>query len=139
MPTAVGDVFLRQVELVGEAAIGERFFDRVQILALDVFDQRHLEQRLLLARRDVADDDRNAQQAGELRGAPAAFAGDDLEAIADLADDDRLDDAVGADRLRQLLEPRVVHVAARLEVVRREAIDVDLDGRRRAAARARRE
>ena len=61
-----GDVFLLQVEFVGEAAVGERLFDRVQVLALDVFDQRHLEQRLLLARRDVAHDDRHAQQAGDL-------------------------------------------------------------------------
>ena len=74
--------FLRQVELVGEPPIGERFFDRVQILALDVFDQRHLEQRLLVAGRRRAR--RPApQQAGALRGAPAAFAGDDLIAVAD--------------------------------------------------------
>ena len=66
LPTAAAIVFLRQLKLVGEPPIGERLFDRVQILALDVFDQRHLEQRLLLARRDVADDDRHAQQAGEL-------------------------------------------------------------------------
>ena len=64
-----------------------------------------------------------------LRGAPAAFAGDDLKAIADLADDDRLDDAVGADRLRQLLQPRIVDMVARLEVVRLEAIDVGFDRR----------
>ena len=117
------------MELVGEAPVGERFFDRVQILALDVFDQRHLEQRLLLAGRHVAHDDRHAQEAGELCGAPAAFAGDDLKSIADLADHDRLDDAVGADRLRELLQARIVDVAARLKVVGLEAIDVGLDWR----------
>ena len=90
------DLFLRQLEFVGEPAIGERFVDRVQILALDVLDERHLEQRLLLPARDVADDDRHAQEAGPLRGAPAALAGDDLKPVADRADDDRLDDAVGA-------------------------------------------
>ncbi len=138
LPTAAAIVFLRQLKFVGEPPVGERFFDRIQVLALDVFDQRHLEQRSLLARRDVANDDRDAQQAGELRGAPAALAGDDLKAIADLADDDRLDDAVRLDRLRQLLQPRIVDRAARLKVVRREAIDVDFDRRRRAAP-ARRE
>src|SRR5262249_27252323 len=39
-------------------------------------------------------------------------------------DDNRLDDPVGANRLRELLEPRIVDVQARLKVVRREAIDV---------------
>ena len=94
-----GDVFLLQVEFVGEPPVGERFVDRVQIFALDVFDQRHLEQRLLLPGRDVADDDRHAQQAGESGGAPAALAGDDLKPVAVRADDDRLDDAVRLDRL----------------------------------------
>ena len=128
LPHRGRDVFLRQLEFVGEAAVGERLFDRVQVLALDVLDERHLEERLLLPRRDVAHDDRDAEQAGALRGAPAALARDDLEAVADLADDDRLDDAVGLDGLRQLLEPRVVDVPARLEIVRRETIDVGLDG-----------
>ena len=118
------------MELIGEAPVGERFVDRVQILALDVFDQRHFEQRLLRAWRDVAHHDRHAQQPGDFRGTPAAFAGDDLESIADLAHDDRLDDAVGADRLREFLQPRIVDVAARLKVVRLEAIDVGFDRRR---------
>ena len=73
----------------------------------------------LLPGGDVADDDRHAEQAGLLRGAPAALAGDDLKPVADLAHDDRLDDAVRLDRLRQLLEPRIVDLAARLKVVRR--------------------
>ena len=121
--------FLGQVELVGETPVGKRLLNRVQILALDVFDQRHFEQRLLGAWRDVAHHHRHAQQPGDFRGAPAAFAGDDLESIADLAHHDRLDDAVGADRLRELLQPRIVDIAARLKVVRLEAIDVGLDCR----------
>ena len=73
----VGDLFLRQVELVDEPAIGVRLFDRIEILALDVLDQRHREQPVV---GDVADDDRDLEQAGALRGAPAALAGDDLVA-----------------------------------------------------------
>ena len=35
----VGDVFLRQMELVGETPVGERLVDRIEIFALDVFDR----------------------------------------------------------------------------------------------------
>ena len=63
----------------------------------------------------------------ELRGAPPSLSRDDLESIADAANHDRLDDPVGLDRLRQLAQLRIVHLRARLEVVRGEAIDVDVD------------
>ena len=72
-----GNLLLRQPELVGEALIRERLVDRVQVLALDVLDERELEQLLLGALRHVAHDDRHLQQAGALRGAPAPLAGDD--------------------------------------------------------------
>ena len=53
---------------------------------------------------NVAHDDGHLEQAGALRRAPAALAGDDLVAVADRAHDDRLDDAVGANRSRELLD-----------------------------------
>ena len=46
----VGDLLLRELELVGQAAVAERLLDRVQILALQVLDQRHLEQLRLPGR-----------------------------------------------------------------------------------------
>src|SRR5882672_8050663 len=85
---------------------------------------------MLPAGRDVADDDGDAEQAGEPGGAPAALAGDDLKAIAGLAHDDRLDDAVRLDRLRELLQSRIVGGDSRLKLVRREAIDIRFDRRR---------
>ena len=45
---------------------------------------------------NVANDDRDLEQPGALRCAPAALAGDDLVAAVGPADDDRLDDAVRA-------------------------------------------
>ena len=36
------DRFLRQLEFVGQPPVGLRFFDRIQIVALDVFDERDL-------------------------------------------------------------------------------------------------
>ena len=106
--------------------------------------ERHLEQPLAIAVGDVLDDDRDAGELGALRGAPAALAGDDLIALArgqrafDPADDDRLNDAVGLDRSRELVESRIVHVRARLILIRLELIDVDLDRRARRRERIRR-
>jgi hypothetical protein len=104
------DVLLLQVKFVGEPPVGEGLFNRVEVLALDVLDQGHLQERSFLSRRDITDGDRHAQQAGELGGAPAPFAGDDLEPIAHPPHHDGLDDAVALDRLRQLLEPGLVDV-----------------------------
>ena len=52
-------------------------------------------------------------QAGELGGAPAALAGDDLKAIADSADDDRLDDAVGIGSIARAPARRASSTVAR--------------------------
>ena len=68
------DVFLPQLKLVAEPVVRLRFFDRIEIFTLNVFDERHLKQRLLLPGRDVADDDGNAEKAGEFGCTPAAFA-----------------------------------------------------------------
>ena len=72
------DFLLRQVELVRQPFEPEGFLDRVEVFALDVLDERPLEQFLLLARRHVAYGDGHFQQARALRGAPAALAGDDF-------------------------------------------------------------
>ena len=39
--------FLRHLEFVGQPPVRLRFFDRIQIFALDVFDQRDFEQMLV--------------------------------------------------------------------------------------------
>src|SRR5207249_4592882 len=63
----------------------------------------------------------------EACGAPPPLAGDDLEAIAEAAHHNRLDDAVDPDRFGQLAEPRFVDMRAGLELVWRQPIDVDVD------------
>ena len=131
----LSDLFLCQQKLVGQTPVGERFIDGVQVFALDVFDERHLEERSIIARRDLPDHDRNFQETGLLRGAPTPLAGDDLKSFADVPDDDRLNDAVRFDRSREIVEARVIDVAARLERVGRESIDVEFN---RPGARFRR-
>ena len=112
-------------EIVSQTSVGERFLERIEVRPLDVLDQRRGQQALV---GDVPDDDRNFEQAGALGGAPAAFAGDDLVAPAIAADDDRLDDPIGPDGGRELVEPAVVHRRAWLELVRSQQIDVDVEG-----------
>src|ERR1700709_1613864 len=74
----LGDVFLRTIELVGKRVIALRLLHRVEILALHVLDDRKLE-RVAIA--DVERHDRYFMKAGDLRRAPAPFAGDDLVAV----------------------------------------------------------
>ena len=116
LPTRLGDLLLRQPEVVVELVIRHRLFDRVEVLALDVLDERDL-QRVALGHH-LFDDDRDGGQAGLLRGAEAALAGDELVLVAGARDDERLDDAVLADAARQLFDRRFVERLARLEGIR---------------------
>ena len=68
--------------------------------------------------------------------------GNELEAVADTADDDRLDDPVDPDRLGQLVERRLVHLDAGLSGVRDQPVQVHFErdaagcgGRRRRRRR----
>ena len=85
------DRFLRELQLIAQASLGLRFLDRVEVFALDVLDERHLEQSIV---RNIAEHHGNLQEAGALRRAPPALAGDDLDSPVDPSDDDRLDDTV---------------------------------------------
>ena len=72
------DVVLAAFELVGQRVIALRLFHRIEVFALHVFDDRDF-QRVAVA--DVDRHDRHFMQPGDLRGAPAPLAGDDLEAV----------------------------------------------------------
>src|SRR5690606_21171496 len=110
-----------QVELVDQALQRLRFLQRVEVLALDVLDQRHRDHGAVV---DLAHHYRDLAQPGQARGAPAALASDDLVvAAAQVADHDRLDHALRADRLGQLGELGVVHGLARLVAARRQRVD----------------
>jgi len=55
---ALGDLFLREMKFVDKALKGVRLLDGVEIFALEIFHQRHLQSHLF---RDVSDDDWDAQ------------------------------------------------------------------------------
>ena len=87
---ACRDVLLREVEFVTEALEGTRLFDRIQVLALEVFDQRQLE-RFDIVR--LAYGYWHPIQPGALSGAESALAGDQLVAINDRTDEEWLEEA----------------------------------------------
>lgn len=72
---AEGDVVLRHVEFSRQAAVGAGLFHRVEVLALDILDDRQLQG---LAVVDVAHHHRDGGQAGQLGGAETPLAGDQL-------------------------------------------------------------
>ena len=107
---------MRQVEFADEPVEGSRLLQRVQILALDILDQRHGDCRVV---RNLPYNGGNRVEPGHLRRAPAAFARHDLVAlgVAGLADgprDDRLHDALRLDGAGQLLERVLAYIQPRL-------------------------
>ncbi len=120
---ALGDLLLCEAELIREALEGVGLLDRVQVLALEVFDERHLERDFL---GNVANDDGNARECGPLGGAPAAFTGNQLVAKTHPADDERLHDSARTDRARQLFDGLLAEAGARLIGAGIDQVDIDL-------------
>ncbi len=115
------DIVLAVIERVDQRLIAGGFFERIQVGALHVLDDRKLE-RLRVGRFD--DDDRHLVQAGALRGTPAPLAGDDFEfVLADIAHDDRLDDAALPDGCGQLFELGFGEMLARVARIGAEIFD----------------
>ncbi len=88
-----------------------------------ILDQRRGEHPVL---RHVANDDGNLEETGTLRGAPAAFAGDDLPDAVHArlgADQDRLQHALVADRRGQLVQILTVEDLAGLIRIGLQALD----------------
>ena len=74
---ALGGLFLREVKFLGEALEGMGLLDRIQIFALEIFHQRHLDGHFL---GHVANHDGNATESGALRCTPTTFSSNQLEA-----------------------------------------------------------
>ena len=133
----VGQLGLRHLVLGEQLAVAARLFDRVQVLALQVLDERELE-RLRRRRRQHAH--RHPLQARQPRGPPPPLTCDDLVALAVRTHDDRLEQAHLLDRVRELRDALFVDVGARLVRVGRDHVDGELgdfSGRLRLLRRAR--
>ncbi len=105
---------------------GERsgLLDRAEVLADDVLDQRELERPGLVKR--VVDEGRDGRLAREFGGAPPALSRDQLIAILDRPDDDRLQDPALPDRVRQRRQRRLIEALARLSRIRPNLRDRDV-------------
>ena len=110
-PTRVGDLLMGEPELVDQPPEAMRRLDRIEVLALQVLDERQLEPLLVV---EVADDRRDAVQTGRRRRADAPLAGDELVAVEGLRHEDRLEDAVLADAGDERGHLGIAEIAARL-------------------------
>ncbi len=124
LPDPFGEPLLGQSALVDEPLQRQRHFDRPQILPLDVLDQSHLQQCLVIGR--LPHISRNGRQSGQLRRPIPPFAADNhilgpsfcclFRSLLEVEpfDGDRLDHAQPGNGLRQLSERLFVEKGPRL-------------------------
>ena len=110
-------LLVRHLKLIDEARQSARFLQRIQVLALNVLDERNGDCRLI---GNLADNGWDLGKARQLRRTPTPLTGNDLvaprRAIRRLqrSYDDRLDDALRANRIRKLLQSLRAHIRAGL-------------------------
>ena len=97
---------MREIKLPYQTIKCAGLFQRIEVFALNVFDERHRNGRLI---RNVAYYGRYVGKTRHLRGTPPALARDDLVSLnpvflADGSGNDRLHYALRFNRLRQLFE-----------------------------------
>ena len=114
------DLVVREREVLDQLLIRRGFLERVQLLALDVLDDRVLEHRGVVGDPDDGGKRLQPDPAGR---APAALARDELVAVVPLAHEHGLEHADLADRLGQRGERLLVEVLARLLRVRPDRRD----------------
>ena len=95
-PDALSQFFLRVVQPFDQALIRLGFFNCVQVLALNVFQQRDFHHLFFS---ELHDDCRNRLQSRLFTGADAAFAGDQLIAFDGFAQQYRSENTMLLDRL----------------------------------------
>ena len=114
----LGHLLLGQPELVHQLLEGRRLLQGVEVGALDVLHQGQLQH---LLGRGLLDHGRHRRQPGQARRLPAPLAGDELVALRPLlGDDQRLDQAMLADRGGQLGQGLGVEGGAGLHWVGRD-------------------
>ena len=119
---AAGQFFLRALILINVALERLGLFDCVEVFALDVFDDRQLGHLPVV---DFANQDGHLAPVGCLGGTQAALAGDEFVVVADEADDQRLQNAVGADAIGQIGDLGFFECLARLVRVANDRFAVE--------------
>ncbi len=123
-----GNLFLGELELRGQLVVGPRFFNRVEVFTLQVFDQSDLECFLVA---DLPNDGGNGRQPCFARGAPPAFPGNQLitasvSRAAQRPYQQRLDHAALLDGIGQFAELFGVEVSAGLKRAALDGVDAEM-------------
>jgi hypothetical protein len=122
---ASGHFVVGQLEVFDELLIGSGLVERVQILSLQVFDERLLEAGDII---DRADDRGDRREAGSPGRSVATFASDDLVlAGRELPDEYRLENTDRLDRVDQSSKGLLVELLPRLKGVRLDLIERELN------------
>ena len=116
-----GCLVLGQIQPVNQVLVCLGFFNRIQIFALDVFDQRHFQQFFIA---DPLDDHRHLGQSRPFGGAQAPFTGDELIAGLVPSHQQRLQDALVFDGFGKLLQVIICKNRPRLKPVGSDQVDV---------------
>src|ERR1019366_6154820 len=120
---AAAHLFLIQLQFAAQAVERLCGFDRVQILPLNILDQRDLQQLLI---GDFLNDCGYPGHASDFGGSPAAFTGNELIPFRPPPDDERLYDTVGANGLSQLLDAIMLKDAPGLQWIGVDQLDGEL-------------
>jgi hypothetical protein len=121
---ALGDLLVREVEILDQLLVGGSLIERVEILPLHVLDEGALEACKIIDRLDECGDRLESCAAS---GATAALAGDELELLlVDLSEQHGLNDPDRPDGVDEPGERLLVEVGARLEPVRVDVREGDL-------------
>ena len=108
-------LLLRQPIMIHQLLIGFTLFDRVQVFALQILDQRHLCHGSVIIGRN---DRRHCLEPCEVRRPQTALAGDELilkvAVLVTVAHRDRLDQSFFLDGSRQIFQRLKIKLAARL-------------------------
>src|SRR5437868_4936080 len=94
-----------------KTSVSGRFFQRIEVLALNVFDERHCER---VAIGQLFDDRRYLLQTGLTGGAPSSLARNDLVSVTAAPYDNRLQNALRSNRRRELVDGGAFEGLARL-------------------------
>src|SRR4029079_10705344 len=118
----LGYILLGMAVPLNELAIAFRFFDGVEIFALNVLDQCDLCSGRVV---NLAHDGRDGVKPAALRGAPTALARDNLESIAVRPKENWLKNAALGDRIGELVDRFFLELHTRLLRVRPDPPDLD--------------
>lgn len=124
LPNTLGDFALGETKLLDQGTVGKCGLKWRKVSTLKVFNQSDLDG---FPWGQLADDRWDDGESCQSCGAPASLPSDDLvgRCAASARDDDRLDDAVLADRLSELLQVFFAERLSGLPRVRRDLLDRD--------------